>query len=374
MNLDKLADNAHHAISQPGTKRMLEKNITEKNDLTYPWGRDSAPAAGTIEQVAEGVYWLRLPLNFSLDHINLWLLEDDDGWTLVDTGLDYPAAREQWELCLQNALGNKPIKRIIATHLHPDHIGLAGWLVERFNCQLWMSRTDFLMCRALVSDTGRPAPQVAIDFYRSAGYNEQQLADYKRRFGNFGRAVSPLPDSYRRLIEGETLTIGGRYWQVIVGNGHSPEHVCLYCPALKIFISGDQVLPRITSNVSVFPNEPLGNPLYEWLQSCHRIRTRLPADLLVLPSHETPFYGLHTRLSQLIEGHRDDLIKLADGLKTPRRVIDCFELLFKRPLSGDNVIMATGETVAHLNYLLHDQQISVQQDADGVNWYQRVTR
>lgn len=340
--------------------------------LTYPWGRHIDPPAGEPHEIAPGVYWVRFPMPMSLNHINLWLLEDGDGWTVVDTCLDHPRSREIWESLFSGFMGNKPITRVICTHMHPDHVGLAGWLVERFSCDLWMTRQEFLMCRALVADTGRQAPQVALSFYRAAGYDEAQLQNYCDKFGNFGKAIHPLPDSFRRLLDRETLTIGGRYWQIIVGAGHSPEHAALYCPAAKLLISGDQVLPRITPNVSVFPTEPYGDPVSEWLQSCNRIRTLLPDDLLVLPSHEAPFYGLHTRLTQIIETHKRDLTSLYEHLATPRRAVDCFPALFKREIDGSNLGLATGETMAHLNCLVGRRQAAVERDADGVNWYRQL--
>ncbi|MFV0276093.1 MAG: MBL fold metallo-hydrolase, partial [Parahaliea sp.] len=187
-----------------------------------------------------------------------------------------------------------------------------------------------------------------------------------------GKAVYALPDSYRRSADRETLTIGGRYWQVIVGSGHSPEHACLYCPGLKLLISGDQVLPKITPNVSVFPNEPHGDPLSDWLSSCGRIRATLPDDLLVLPAHESPFYGLHTRLTQIIESHKRDLASLYDYLAEPRRAVDCFPALFRREIDCNNFGLATGETMAHLNCLLRRRQASCEMDTAGVNWYRQL--
>ncbi len=315
---------------------------------------------------------MRFSMPMSLDHINLWLLEDEAGWTVVDTCLNMPSSRETWETLFTGVMKNKPITRVICTHLHPDHVGLAGWLTERFDCDLWMSREEFLMCRAMAGDTGREAPDVAIRFYRGAGYDEEQLESYRQKFGNFGRAISPLPDCFHRLVDQETITIGGRYWQVIVGSGHSPEHVTLYCPALKLLISGDQVLPRITPNVSVFPTEPEGNPLEEWLRSSARLREMLPDDLLVLPAHEAPFYGLHVRMSQLIESHKEELNSLFNYLTEPRRAVDCFPALFKREIGEGSIGLATGETLAHLNCLLARRQISRTRDDAGVYWYEQI--
>ena len=213
---------------------MLEDTPELYKGLTYPWSREVNPTPGQAEQIADGVYWVRFPMPMSLDHINIWLLEDGDGWTVVDTCLNLGSAREIWEQLFSSIMGDRPIRRVICTHMHPDHVGLAGWLTERFGAELWMSREEFLMCRAMVSDTGREAPAVALRFYQAAGYNEDQLSRYKGKFGNFGRAVSTLPESFRRIVDLETITIGGRYWQVIVGSGHSPEHAALYCPAIAV--------------------------------------------------------------------------------------------------------------------------------------------
>ena len=350
---------------------MLEANQESYRGLKYPWGRRADPLPGEPLQVAEGVYWARFSMPISLDHINLWLLEDGDGWTVIDTCLDLESSRKTWELLFIGFMQGKPITRVICTHLHPDHVWLAGWLTERFDCRLWMSREEFLMCRAMAADTGRPAPDVALRFYKAAGYDEAQIEKYKEKFGNFGRAIYPLPESFRRLIDRETITIGGRYWQVIIGEGHSPEHASLYCPALKLLVSGDQVLPRITPNVSVFPTEPEGDPLTEWLQSCNRLREILPDDLLVLPAHEAPFFGLHVRVNQMIESHKRDLSSLWDFLSQPRRAVDCYPALFKRHIDGGSMGLATGETLAHLNCLLGRRSASRSTDSEGVNWYQQ---
>lgn len=351
---------------------MSGDNAESYRGLSYPFGRTFGPEPGAPVAVAEGVYWARFAMPMSLDHINLWLLEDGDGWAVVDTCLALPSAKETWEQLFSGFMGGRPITRVFCTHLHPDHAGLAGWLTGRFDCELWMSREEFLMCRAMAADTGRPAPEVALRFYRAAGYDEEQLQQYQSKFGNFGRSISPLPDSFRRLVNRDTITIGGRYWQVIVGRGHSPEHAALYCPGLQLLISGDQVLPRITPNVSVFPTEPKGDPLQEWLNSSALIRHALPDDLLVLPAHEAPFHGLHVRLSQLIEAHNRDLRALFDHLTEPRRAVDCFPALFSREIDADSLGMATGESLAHLNCLLGRRRITRRRDENGVDWYQQI--
>lgn len=353
--------------------RMLQKSSEKVRGLVYPYGQKVNPEPGQPVEVAEGVYWVRFSMPMSLDHINLWLLEDGDGWTVVDTCLAIRSAREQWEALFSGFMGGKPVTRVICTHLHPDHVGLAGWICERFDCELWMAREEFLMCRSLVGDTGRAAPDVAVRFYRAAGFDEDQIEAYKNRFGRFGSAVSALPDSYRRMQGGETIRIDERYWQLVVGSGHSPEHIALYCPALKLLISGDQILPRITPNVSVFPTEPKGDNLREWLRSSTRIRDTLPDDVLVLPAHEAPFYGLHVRLTQIIESHERDLDRLYAHLDEPRRAIDCFPPLFKREIDDNSIQLAIGETLAHLNCLIGRRLVAREQDRDGVDWYVQKT-
>lgn len=342
------------------------------NGLRYPFGHRSYPAAGQTLQVAPGVYWLHMPLPFALDRINLWLLEDGDGWTLVDTGLNLPESKQIWQTILQGLLQGKPIKRVIVTHLHPDHVGLAGWLTEQCGCALWMSREEFLMCRNLVQDTGQPAPEVALDFYQAAGFSPAQLSDYQQRFGMFGTYISDLPGSFHRLKDGDTLEIDERVWLVLVGSGHSPEHVCLYCPELKLLISGDQVIPRISSNISVFPTEPEGNPLEEWLDSCKRLRKQLPSNVLVLPAHQEPFIGLHQRLSQMISAHEKSLARLLDYLSEPRTAVACFSPLFRRSLKGIHVQLAIGEALANLNCLRQRGLVVRSMGEDGAHCYQAL--
>ncbi len=340
-----------------------------RQGLKYPFDRN--PKSGELIEVVDGIWWLRMPLPFALNHINLWLLDDGDGWAIVDTGISTDLSREHWLTVFDSHLQGKPISRVICTHMHPDHVGLAGWLSRKWGVELWMSRTEYLMCRNLVADTGRIAPPEAISFYRAAGYPERALDAYKRRFGQFGSNVSHIPDSYRCMVDGDTLSIGAQQWQIVVGRGHSPEHTCLYCKDLNLLISGDQVLPRISSNVSVFPTEPHGDPLTDWLESCAHIRSLLPKETLVLPSHNEPFVGLHTRLATLITGHERQLSNLYEAIEGPKRAVDVIPTLFKRQLDPVGYYFATGEALAHLRTLISCGQITVERDEIGVDWYTR---
>lgn len=346
--------------------------VTSNPGLRYPLR--ARPEPGQAIQVAPGVHWLRMPLPMALNHINLWALEDGDGWTLVDTGMQTAEIAAAWETVLAGPMAGKPVKRVVCTHMHPDHVGMAGWLTRRFDCPFWMTRLEYVTCRMLVADTGREAPADALRFYRASGWKSPDLEYYKARFGGFGKMVYALPDSYQRVSHGDELLIGGHRWHAVIGRGHSPEHLCLYCPQLQLLISGDQVLPRITSNVSVFPTEPDADPLKDWLESLAMIQTAVPDDVLVLPAHNEPFYGLHMRIQALIQGHERSLARLQEALVEPQTASDVFGLLFHRPVSGQMLQMATGESVAHLNCLIQRGHLTRKLDDAGVAWYQATPR
>jgi glyoxylase-like metal-dependent hydrolase (beta-lactamase superfamily II) len=339
-----------------------------KPQLVYPLG--DPPPAGEAREIGPGVYWVRMPLPFALQWINLWLIEDGEGWTIVDTGVAIEQSREYWRKIFDETLKGKPVTRVICTHMHPDHMGLAGWICRKFGATLWMSRLEYITGRMLVADTGREAPEEGVKFYRAAGWDEDAIDSYKIRFGGFGKAVSRVPDAYKRIADGDVIEIGGRPWRVITGNGHCPEHVCLWQEELKLFISGDQVLPRISSNVSVFPTEPDGDPLSDWIASCNKLRESMPNDVLVLPSHNEPFIGLHERLENLVDGHERTLTRVLSRLRQePRRAIDLFGALFARKIGPDLLGMATGETIAHLNCLIERGLARRMTDEEGIIRY-----
>jgi glyoxylase-like metal-dependent hydrolase (beta-lactamase superfamily II) len=337
------------------------------NPLRYPLGKQ--PESGQTVDIAPGVRWLRLPLPFQLDHINVWLLRDGAGWAVVDTGLFTNTTREVWRQVFDRQLDGLPLSRVLVTHLHPDHVGCAGWLAKQFQVELYMSRDEYQRCRALAADTGKPAPPAGIGFYRSAGFESEALERYVEFFGAFGRIVSPLPDAYHRLRDGMTLRIGEHSWEVVIGRGHSPEHACLLCRELNLLIAGDQVLPTISSNISVYPSEPAANPLDDWFASLQKLKQLLPPSVLVLPAHGAPFQGVQARLDQLISDHEDGLASLRTLCREPRRAVDVFPALFKSRISEGNLIMATGEAISHLNFLLERGEMSVSRDDSGVIWY-----
>ncbi|HOW47738.1 MAG TPA: MBL fold metallo-hydrolase, partial [Rubrivivax sp.] len=288
------------------TSNAVARERLDKPVLVYPF--EAPPPPGASLEVAPGVLWLRMPLPLQLDHINLWAIDDGaDGWALVDTGMRTEETVAAWRRLFTQATDGRRLSRVFVTHMHPDHVGMAGWLVRKFGCRLWMTRLEYLNCRVLTADTGREAPEDATHFYHRAGWSDGAIENYRARFGNFGKRIHALPDSYRRLRDGETIGIGGHDWRVIVGTGHSPEHACLYCPARKLLISGDQVLPRISSNVSVHPTEPDEDPMSDWLASLAKLKAQVPDDVLVLPAHNEPFRGLHARLDYLAQGQERTL-------------------------------------------------------------------
>lgn len=359
-----MADGADPASNDMATR--------DGRGLTYPY--PVPPGFGEAVEVAPGVLWMRLSMPIALNHINVYAVEDGEGWALIDTGLNIPASRGEWEALLAGPLGGRTVTRVICTHMHPDHIGLAGWLCERFGVGLTMTRLEYVTGRMLLADTGQPAPEAGAVHYRAAGWDEAQVETYRREYGQFGRAVSPLPPGFTRMREGDRLNIGGQDWRVVVGEGHSPEHACLWREADGLVLGGDQILPRISSNVSVWPTEPDADPLGDWLASLARMKTVFPDEVLVLPSHGEPFYGVQARLDALLRGHEASLKRLEKTLREPKRAVDVFGALFARPV-GDGVRgMATGEAIAHLNYLLIRGRVSRARDAEGVDWWTMIDK
>lgn len=350
------------------TARTIEgqDQVPNARGLTYPLG--PPPAPGQAIQAAPGVLWMRLPLPMALNHINVYAISDGDGWAIVDTGIHTPDSIAGWEAALAGPLGGAPVTQVICTHMHPDHIGLAGWLCDRFAAPLKMTQLEYVTGRMLLSETG-PGPDSGAAFYRATGWDEARIDRWRAEFGMFSRGVAPMPQTYSRIREGDVLRIGGDDWRIVVGNGHSPEHACLWRERDGVFIAGDQVLPRISSNISIWPTEPAADPLADWLSSIDRLTALLPDDTLVLPGHGEPFTGVQPRLEALARGHQVSLTRLERALQSPKRAIDVFSTLFARPV-GDGIYgMATGESLAHLNYLAGQGCARRDRDADGVDWW-----
>lgn len=334
---------------------------------------EDAPDSGQVREIVPGVLWLRMPLPMELDHINLYLLEEDDGWWIIDTGIAIDPTQALWEQVFDEYLKGKPVKAVLSTHYHPDHTGMAGWLCENWRVPFYMTEAEYLSGLSFSRTTREHFSWSEETYLRQCGYSSEQIDRVRENFGGFGPYIKPMPTAYRRLVDGAALTINGNRWEIIIGRGHSPEHACLYCGALNILISGDQVIPRITSNVSVSGAEPEANPLKEWLNSHEHFLEALPADALVLPAHNTPFYGLHERLRFLIEHHEEHLLALEEAcLQETPTAMELLPVLFKRKLDDNHVGLALGECNAHLNFLLHRGQMTRTLDDQGRYRYKSV--
>jgi glyoxylase-like metal-dependent hydrolase (beta-lactamase superfamily II) len=341
-----------------------------ERELHYPLA-DTLPAPGTSIEVAPGVRWIRMSLPFALDHINLWLLADEidgvRGWSIVDCCIDKPESRAQWEQVIATQLDGLPVLRVIVTHMHPDHIGLAHWLCERFDARLWISATDYNAARNASRSTTGFGGEGAAKFFASQGMSDpESLQKIRGRASYYPNMVPAVPERFRRMQDGDVLRIGGRGWRCISGYGHAPEHISLYCEELKVLISGDMMLPRISTNISVYDVEPESNPLAQFLASIDRFAS-LPEGTLTLPSHGKPFLGLHQRIRQLHDHHRDRLAEVMEACAgKPCSGADIVPVMFKRPLDLHQTTFAMGEAVAHLHALWQDGKLSRKCDADGV--------
>ncbi|PHQ83386.1 MAG: MBL fold hydrolase [Thalassobium sp.] len=311
---------------------------------------------------------MRLPLPMALDHVNVYALDDGDGWTVIDTGFASKRTRAIWQVLLDGPLAGKPVTRVVITHHHPDHVGLAGWFADQ-GAELVMPRTPYLMARMLTLDEQPAYPARTLDFYRRAGMDQDILAQrLAERPFNFADCVAPLPLGFTRLQEGGTLTMGGRDWDIHMGNGHAPEHATFWSDDLVI--GGDQLLPSISPNIGVYPTEPEADPLAEWLEACERLVQFATPEQLVLGGHKLPFTGLPTRMRQLIDNHHGALDRLITHIVTPQRAGDCFAPLFKRSIGAAEYGLALVESLAHLNHLHQAGRAMRTLGDDGAYWFQ----
>ncbi|MEI2808301.1 MBL fold metallo-hydrolase [Albidovulum sp.] len=339
--------------------------------IRYPFAL--APGPGEATEVAEGILWLRLPLPMALDHVNVFALVDDDGWTILDTGFDTGKTRAIWQSVLAGPLSGRPLRRVIVTHYHPDHVGLAGWFQSR-GAELVTTRTSWLFARMLTLDEHKLPAAETLTFWRRAGMEAGLLSRRatERPF-NFCDVVAPLPLGYTRVADGGRIRAGGRDWVVRVGHGHAPEHATFWEEGGTLVLGGDQLLPSISANLGVYASEPMADPVGEWLESCTAFRTFAREDHLVLPGHKLPFTGLPLRLGQMIDNHRGALDRLMDHLSEPRTAADCFVPLFKRAIGEAEYGLALVEAVAHLNHLLHRGLVERMLDANGAWLWRKAT-
>ncbi|MEO1688931.1 MAG: MBL fold metallo-hydrolase, partial [Pseudomonadota bacterium] len=329
-------------------------NLAEpRTGVRFPFP-DPPSAAGDVVEVAEGVLWSRISMPMRLDHVNVYMLDDGDGWTVVDTGFRGDTARAAWEALLAGPLSGKPVRRVVVTHHHPDHIGMAGWLMAQ-GAELWTTRTAYILARMLQLDHHDATPEENVRLYVRAGASAEQVERYRtQRPFNFSRAVEPLPLGYRRVAEGDTVAIGGRRWTVRMGHGHAPEHATFWSRDDALVLAGDQIIPGISSNLGVHATEPDADPVGEWLTSCEALREHAREDHLGLPGHKLPFTGLPTRLDQLIDNHHGALKRLRRHLEErgPLTAAQCFMPVFGREVEEEVFGMALSEAIGHLNHML----------------------
>jgi glyoxylase-like metal-dependent hydrolase (beta-lactamase superfamily II) len=337
--------------------------------LTHPW--PEPPEGGASIEVAPGIRWIRMPLPFALNHINLWLLEDEHGLTVVDTGVGLAPTRELWDKLFAGELAGQPVTRVLVTHFHPDHMGNADWLAQRFGVELWCPQGEWLMAQLAWQGMGGNDVERRLNHYRRHGVAEAAVEAFRGRGNHYRQLVPTVVPQFRAVREGDALTIGGRRWHAFTVLGHAPEHACLFCPEANVLISGDQVLPKITTNVSVWPDQPRGNPLKLYLDSLARFRP-LPEDSLVLPSHGLPFHGLHRRLDYLRHHHDARLGETIGALAEPRTASELVPVLFRRQLDTHQLGFAIGETLAHLHYLEAEGQTTRLVGADGVHRFRKA--
>ena len=347
--------------------------MTLTNDVKYP--HSEAAEFGQPQEVAAGVYWVRMPLEITgLNHINLWLLQDGPGWTIVDTGMNTDRIHDLWEGVFADFLGGLPVTRVICTHFHPDHMGQAGWLTRRWDCDLWMTHREWLQGRVAELDQHDKMPGWQVDFFRQLGLSDTALAEIQNTsYTQFRDSVTPIPPQVHSVREGQMIRIGDHDWQGIIGRGHSPEHLCLYNAETHVMISGDQILPRIPPHIGLHASEPEANPLQFYLDTLANFN-HLPEDTLVLPAHGLPFYGLHPRLAFLRQHHDERLALLEDFCAEPTRVLSTLKVMFRRELNPFEAILAMGESLSHLHYLMGQGRIVRKTSDDGVWLYQASSR
>ena len=340
--------------------------------LRYPW--ETPPEHGKAIEVAEGVLWLRLPLPMKLDHVNCYALDDGDGWTIVDTGFDTKKTRAIWETVLAGPLSGKPVRRVVVTHHHPDHVGLAGWFQKKFDAELVTTRTAWLFARMLTLDDQDLPSEETLRHWKAAGMDPEIYAKRadERPF-NFADIVYPMPLGFKRVKEGDVIRIGGRDWDVRIGNGHAPEHATFWSRNCDLVLSGDQILPSISSNLGVYATEPDADPVGDWLESCERLAAFAREEHLALGGHKVPFTGLPLRMKQLTDNHHGALERLIDYVREPKTAAECFSPLFKRSIGEGEYGLALVEALAHLNHLHQLGQVTREKRDDGAWLWQTDT-
>jgi len=312
----------------------------------------AAPAPGSSVAIAPGVRWARIPLPMDLNHINVWLVETEGGCVIVDTGMAVQMGKDAWEAIERETFATQPVRAVFVTHIHPDHSGLAAWLQQRYGVPVFMSARTHEVLRVMATGEGRPQGGQIESFFRSHGLVDATQIQPMFNPERFARMTSGLPPVERHVADGDVLRWGGGEWTALQTDGHAEGHLCLSNAAARVLISGDQVLPSISSNIGYGFHIADPNPLGSFLDSLQRLRA-LPPETLVLPSHGVPFYGLQQRVDDLTSHHEEQLAKIAERCREPKTAAELLPTMFRRELKGMHLFLAFGEALAHLEYLVH---------------------
>ena len=338
--------------------------LSEKKIL-FPYKK--APAPGSIIKVADGLFWARMPLPMLIDHVNVYILEGCDGLSIIDTGLNFSVCRSAWITILKKYFDEKPVKKVLITHHHPDHIGLLGWFANNYDIKVYASRSSWLLARMLCLDTQDRPSKEALDFWKKSGmdketFDEKSLA---KPF-NFVDGVAQFPLGFQALNQGDEISLGDKNWRVEIGQGHAPDHITLWGLDCPIIFSGDQIIAGISSNLGVYPTEPLLDTVGLWLDSCQRFLALAEPDHLVLPGHKLPFLGAAVRLEQLIQNHHSALDRIKVALSQNNcTAVDLFKTIFNRDIKKSEYSLAMAEAVGHINYFRARDMLKCNVRSDG---------
>ena len=344
-------------------------NSIEKNKLFYPF--DKRPKDGALLKVSENIHWLRMPLPIALNHINLWLLEGENGFSIIDSGMSTDESKAIWKNIFSNFIKPKKIENILITHMHLDHSGLAGWLSNQLNLEPYFTQKEYKETQKITGEMPLDQLDLILDYYKKCGYDKKSLEHYKDRINYRKTLSSELVEKIISIKDQDNVQLSDGEWKVIIVEGHSPEHACLYSVKNNIFICGDALLPRITPNVSVNPIKPDSDPLGDWLESLENIKARIPNDALILPSHGYPYIGAHNRIDTIIDNHHNKLENICEFTVKPKSVYELFPLLFKSEINDNSRVLAVGETMSHVNYLVRRGKLEKTIDENGLFSFSR---
>jgi glyoxylase-like metal-dependent hydrolase (beta-lactamase superfamily II) len=322
------------------------------SSLSFPFAEP--PAFGETVEIAPGLLWARIPLPFRLDHVNIYLIEDQGGWAIFDTGIADDVTREAWT----KLLAGRRVTRVIVSHFHPDHIGLAGWLCARHDAPLLTSQTTYLGCINISLRPDNDAADHYRAFYVGNGLPDDVTAQVTTRGHSYLRMVTDLPPTFARIVAGDDLVIGGRTFRAMSGEGHAPEQIMLWCAEEKLFLAADEVLEKITPNISVWAIDPTADPLGLFYRSLRQLKTDLPEDALALAGHRLPFVGVHRRCDELIAHHEERCGMIAAACRErPQSVSDLLPVVFPRVADPHQLGFAFSEVFAHVNRMLRDGRL-----------------